>query len=78
MLPENLAKNFGGRVCFHGGVDVQQVLSVRTPEDVRSSIKRYKEAFRDCGYICAPSHFLQVDTSVENIFALYEECMNDK
>lgn len=78
MQPENLAKYFGGRVCFHGGVDVQQVLSVGTPEDVRASIKRYKKAFADCGFICAPSHFLQVDSSVENIFALYEECMNNK
>ena len=77
MQPENLAKNFGGKVCFHGGVDVQQVLSVGTPDDVRASVKRYKEAFADCGFICAPSHYLQVDTPVENIFAMYEECMSD-
>ena len=77
MQPENLAKNFGGKVCFHGGVDVQQVLSFGTPDDVRASVKRYKVAFADGGFICAPSHYLQVDTPVENIFALYGECMSD-
>jgi uroporphyrinogen decarboxylase len=78
MQPENLARYFCGRVCFHGGVDVQQVLSVGTPDNVRASIARYKKAFENCGFICAPSHFLQVDAPVENILALYEECMNDK
>ncbi len=78
MQPEILAAHFGGRVCFHGGVDIQQVLSVGTPADVRASIQRYKKAFENCGFICAPSHFLQADASVENILALYEECMNDK
>ncbi len=78
MQPESLAAHYGGKVCFHGGVDVQQVLSVGTPDDVRASIARYKKAFENCGFICAPSHFLQVDASVENILTLYEECMNDK
>lgn len=78
MQPEHLAKHFRGRVCFHGGIDVQKVLSVGTAEDVRNSVKRYKEAFAGCGYICAPSHFLQVDTPIDNILALYEECMNNK
>lgn len=77
MQPENLAKNFGGKVCFHGGIDVQQVLSQGSPGDVRASVKRYQDALSDCGYICAPSHFLQVDTPVENILAMYETCMNE-
>ncbi len=77
MQPENLAARFGGRVCFHGGIDVQTVLSMGTPADVRANVQRYKKAFENCGYICAPSHFLQVDTPVENILALYEECMNE-
>ncbi len=78
MQPEYLAEHFGGRVCFHGGQDIQQVVSLGTPEDIKENIARYKTAFKDCGYILAPSHFLQVDTPVENILALYEECMADK
>ena len=78
MQPEKLAENFGGKICFHGGIDIQHVLSAGTVDDVRASVNRYKKAFSNCGYICAPSHNLQVDTPVENIFALYEECINDR
>jgi len=78
MQPEHLAAHFGGRISFHGGIDVQRVLSVGTPQDVRASIERYKKAFADCAYICAPTHFLQVDAPVENILALYAECMASK
>ncbi|MBT3318665.1 MAG: hypothetical protein HN948_02185 [Clostridia bacterium] len=78
MQPEELAKEYCGKVCFHGGVDVQQVLSVGTPQDVRASVNRYKKAFEGCAYILAPSHYIQMDTPVENILALYEECMADK
>ena len=78
MQPESLARRFGGRVCFHGGVDVQQVLSVGTPDDVRASIARYKTAFAGCGFVCAPSHYIQMDASVENILAIYEECRADR
>jgi uroporphyrinogen decarboxylase len=73
MQPENLAKEFGGRVCFHGGINIQNLLVRGTPQDVRDAVKRYADCFRDGGYICAATHFLQADTPVENILALYEE-----
>jgi len=73
MQPERLASEFGDRLCFHGGIDVQGVMVSGTPEDVRKEVARYKEAFGSKGYICAPSHLLQMDTPVENILALYDE-----
>ena len=75
MQPENLAKEFKGRICFHGGIDIQDVLVNGTPDDVKNEVQRYKRAFNGSGYICGSSHFLQPDTNVENIFAMYSEIM---
>ena len=74
MAPENLAKNFGDRACFHGGIDVQTTLPHGTQEEVRAEVRRYIAAFRkNCGYICASAHYMQHDTPPENILAMYDE-----
>ena len=75
MNPENLKKNFGSRVCFHGGIDVQTTLPNGTTDDVRAEVRRYLSVFDKSGggYICCPSHYVQEDTPPENILALYDE-----
>lgn len=73
MQPEELQKRYGGKICFHGGLDVQRVVVQGTPEEVRREVARYREAFGSRRYICCPSHLFQVDTPVENVFALYDE-----
>jgi len=74
MHPENIANIFGGRTCFHGGIDVQTTLPGGTEEDVRTEVRRYIDAFRDKnGYICASAHYMQHDTPPENVLALYDE-----
>ena len=73
MHPEVLARDFHGQICFHGGIDIQQVLVNGTPDQVRAEVARYKKAFDCKGYICAPSHLFQVDTPIENIFAMYDK-----
>jgi uroporphyrinogen decarboxylase len=75
MQPETLAMDFGGEICFHGGIDIQGVMVNGTPRQVKEEVQRYKNAFHNTGYICTSSHFLQMDTPVENIFALYDEIM---
>ena len=72
MSPEVLHKAFGNKVCFHGGISVQGVLSVGTPDDVRREVERYKQAFEQRGYIVSASHFYQLDNQIENIFAVYQ------
>lgn len=72
MDPESLNSEFAGKVCFHGGISVQGVLSTGTPDEVRQEVKRYKEAFGNRGYIVCASHFYQVDDPPENIFAVYK------
>ncbi len=69
-----LKTEYGGRLCFHGGVDNQTTLPFGTPEDVRREVRWLVETLgRDhTGYIIAPCHNLQPHTPVENILALYE------
>jgi uroporphyrinogen decarboxylase len=74
MQPEELAREFGKSLCFHGGIDIQGVLINGTLRDVRDEVARYKTAFGN-GYICSSSHLLQADTPVENVLALYDETL---
>lgn len=73
MDPENLIRKFGGRIAFHGGMDVQQVLPTSTPEQV---VEKVNETCRILGsrggYIMAGSHHLQADIPLENVLAMYD------
>jgi uroporphyrinogen decarboxylase len=44
-----------------------------TPDQIRQEVKRLKEGCNKDGYILAPAHHIQADTSVENILAFYQE-----
>ena len=73
MEPERLAREFGGRIVFHGGVDVQHFLPCATPNEVRAEVRRISEILgHDGGYIRAGSHHLQADTPLDNVLAMYE------
>ena len=70
MTPESL-RRFSGQICFHGGMDVQQLLPFGTGEEIRREARRYAETF-GTGYILCPAHLFQPDTPPENIIALYQ------
>jgi uroporphyrinogen decarboxylase len=73
MSPERLKEQFSGRVCFHGGIDIQDLLPNGTRDQVKSGISRYLDVFgQDGGYICAPAHLFQPDIPPQNIQAFYE------
>lgn len=73
MDPESLAKQFGGRIAFHGGVDEQHLLPHGTPDDVRREVRRCMDILgRDGGYIVCPAHAIQADTPPENLISLYD------
>lgn len=72
MTPENLAKSFENRICFHGGIDIQNLLPHGTPEDVKREVIKYANILgKNGGYICCPAHLFQPDIPTENIFAFY-------
>lgn len=66
---------FGGRICFHGGVENQRILPFGTPDEVRAEVRHCIDALAGdgTGYILASCHNLQVVTPVENILAMYDE-----
>jgi len=74
MDPAELKKEFGRRLCFYGGVDLQQILSRGTPQEVSNEVKRLIDILgEDGGYILGPGHtYIQVDSPLENVLAMYE------
>jgi uroporphyrinogen decarboxylase len=69
MQPEALAA-YKGRICFHGGMDVQKLLPGANAASIRDQALRYTRALGP-GYILAPTHLFQPDIPPENIIAVY-------
>lgn len=68
-----LKEEFGDRICFHGGIDVQQVLPNTTPESIYQEVaRRIYDLGRGGGYIIAPCHNINVDIPVENTLAMFD------
>ena len=64
---------YGDRLCFHGGIGIQELLPFGTPQQVKAEAQRMiREIGAGGGYILAPSHSILADTPVENIVALIE------
>ena len=54
-------------------MDIQQVLPLGKPEDVRKMVKYAMDnAKKGGGFIICTSHNIQVDTPMENVVALFE------
>ena len=73
MDAASIAREFGGRLVFYGGMDVQGVLSFGSVAQVRNSAKSNARAFADCGgYVLANSHSSVATIRPENILAMCE------
>jgi uroporphyrinogen decarboxylase len=72
MNPKKLQDRYAGRIAFHGGIDIQQVLPNGSPEQVLQKVSETINILgREGGYILAPAHNIQADTPVQNILAMY-------
>ena len=71
---EELVREFGGKLCFYGGIDSQGILITGTPEQVKAEARRVVDLFGrfDGGYIGSPSQSIMPETPLDNIIALYE------
>jgi uroporphyrinogen decarboxylase len=68
-----LKEKYGDRICFHGAIDVQQILPKGTPETLRSEVtKRIRDLGKGGGYVLAPCHNIGHDVPPENVVALFE------
>lgn len=72
MSPENLKREFGSRLSFHGGIDMQRLLPEGSPPEVEAEARRYCNILgQGGGYILGPAHLFQPDVPPENALAVY-------
>lgn len=69
MEPAGLRRDFGDRLCFHGGIDTQQLLPRGTPQEVAAETRRVAAALGP-GYILAPAHVIDADVPPANVVAM--------
>jgi uroporphyrinogen decarboxylase len=66
-----LKKKYGNRLCFWGGVDLQESL-IGPVEGIREEIElRARTLGKNGGYVVSPAHNIQPDTPPENIVEMY-------
>lgn len=71
MDPAYIKRQFGDRLCFWGTIDEQRTLPFGTPEEVESEVRqRITTIGKDGGLILAPTHHVQLDTPLENFWAM--------
>lgn len=74
MDPIACKKEYGHRLTFYGGIDVERTLPFGTPQEVQQEMRsRAKAMSRGGGYILQSSHTILEDVPMENIVAYIEE-----
>jgi uroporphyrinogen decarboxylase len=74
MDPEGLRAAFGGKLVFHGGIDIQRLLPRGSTEEVTRGTRLCLAGFKagEGGFIAAPSHAVQADVPPSNLRAMAE------
>jgi uroporphyrinogen decarboxylase len=75
MELDELKKSYGDRLCFHGAIDHQQVLTFGSVADVRKEVQDVIDVLAPGGGYClAASHdLLLAEMPPENIIAMFDE-----
>jgi uroporphyrinogen decarboxylase len=70
-------KQFGGRISFLAGVDVQHALQEMSPEEVRAEVRSMIDAFDlpEGGMCIAAGNGIVAGTPLENIEAFLDEAL---
>ena len=75
MDREDLKRDFGHKLIFHGAMDNQYTLAFGSQEEVRQEVlDNLRILGRGGGYILAPCHNIQAVSPPENIVTMYETC----
>jgi uroporphyrinogen decarboxylase len=74
MDSAKLKEKYGDRLTFHGGIDIQHVMSAKgTIEEVRTEVDTRIDALaHGGGYILAAAHNLQAEATPQKILELYD------
>ena len=74
---KKLKADFGDRLCFWGSIDEQHTLPFGSPADVQREVEdRIAGLGKDGGLIIGPTHHVQLDTSLENFWAMVNTIHN--
>jgi len=78
MDEREIARRFGGKVCFWAGMDVQQILPRGTPDDVRREVRFMIDTYDrpDGGCMITAGNGIGADVPPENLLAFYDETYN--
>lgn len=77
MDEREIARKFGGQICFWAGFDVQQIIPYGTPEEVREEVRFMIDTYyRPEGrLILAAGNNMTADTPLESLDALLDEAL---
>jgi uroporphyrinogen decarboxylase len=71
--PAEIRKLYGDKLAFWGTIGTQTTMPFGTPEDVKNEVKKRIETVGyDGGLVLAPTHTLEPEVPMENIFAFFE------
>ncbi|MFN2117703.1 MAG: uroporphyrinogen decarboxylase family protein [Candidatus Promineifilaceae bacterium] len=71
MDPVRLKQEYGDRLCFWGSIDEQHTLPFGSAADVEAEVRiRLETIGKDGGLIIGPTHHVQLDTPMENFWAM--------
>ena len=75
--PVRLKREYGSRLCFWGSIDEQHTLPFGTPDQVRAEVRaRLATLGASGGLIIGPAQHLQLDTPIENFWAMVDTVMS--
>jgi uroporphyrinogen decarboxylase len=73
MDPAELKTRYGDKICFWGTIDEQATLPFGSPADVSREVAlRLETVGAGGGLIIGPTHHIQLDTPLENLYAMVE------
>jgi uroporphyrinogen decarboxylase len=76
MHPKMLKQQFGGRLCFWGGIDTQSTLPFGASKDVEEEVsQRIEELGSNGGYVLSGTHNIQNDVPPQNICAMFDAAL---
>lgn len=76
MAPKYLQRDYGNKIAFCGGMDVQQLLVNGTEKDIESEVNNLKEVFLT-GLVISPSHeAILPDVPPQNIKVMFNAIQN--
>jgi uroporphyrinogen decarboxylase len=76
--PFETKKRYGKRLALFGGLCVQHTMPFGSTEDVKNAVEKLTtEMGKGGGYILAPAHHIQADTSLENINMFYRTAIKN-